>query len=398
MYEVYIPESGGDNHRRLGDKQVWWLLTLLNREDEDRWLALPPYKPLMNAIADHNSMRASGCRPGCPLPRTHVVARRRCECRKEEALFKLVHESELQVSHRLVGEIVDGVHEAFEEGRAVLITNSTTSYYPVVRSVGRDDPLEIEVGKRAAEAVRHPLWVSIARNLRRAGHTGQALLIENLSGGEVLDYVTHNAAFCEGVPEDADRRLNPQKYEVAIFGVHGWTVHDTLNPALRIGVWLSGSATWVKQAAAGHSPIIGLRFWSLDYNGPVTLRGSFGAAWTSPRHTATCDRLHSAPEGDHTCGVYAVLRDGVQPELSSTAFWRYGNPIIGLVSCSGKVIVHERGVRSRHATCRLLVVSDEDRRNVILANSPAWRETRVITYQEALRAIEAGLPASELMK
>jgi hypothetical protein len=389
MYEVYIPESDGENRRRLGDKQAWMMNLLLDSKRDDRWLALPPYQPLMNAIADHNSMRASGCRPGCPLPATHVVVRRRCECRKGDVVFKLVHESELQVSPRLVEEIADGVREAFEGGAAVLITNST---YPLVKSVGRDDPLEIEVGKRAAEAVRYPLWVSIARNLRRARHTGQALLMENLSGGEVLDYVTSNAAFCEGVPEEADRRLAPQEHEVAVFGVHGWTVHDTLNSTLRIGVWLSESATWVKQAAAGHSPIIGLRFWSLDYDGPVTLRGSFGAAWTSPRHTATCDKLHSAPESDHTCGIYAILRDGVH------SFWRYGRSTFGLVSCSGKVIVHERGVRSRHATCRLLVVSDEDKRSLILANSPAWRETRVITYEEALRAIEAGLPASELMK
>jgi hypothetical protein len=397
-YEVYIAESDGDNRRRLGDKQVWWLLTLLNREDEDSWLSLPAYRPLMNAIADHNSMRATGCRPGCPLPATHVVVRRRCECRKGDVLFRLVHESELKMSHRLVEEIVDGVREAFEGGGAVLITNSTTSYYPGIRSVGRDvDPLEIEVGKRAAEAVRYPLWVSIARNLRRARETGQALLMENLSGGEVLDYVTHNAAFCEGVPEEADRRLDPQEHEVAVFGVHGWSVFDTLNPTLRIAVWLSESATWAKQAAEGNS-IIGLRFWSLDYDGPVTLRGSFGAAWTSPRLTATCDKLHSAPDSEHTCGIYAILRDGVQPELSSAGFWRYGTPTFGLVSCSGKVIVHERGVRSRHATCRLLIVSDEDKRQLILANLPAWRETRVLTYDEALRAIEAGLPASELMK
>jgi hypothetical protein len=171
-------------------------------------------------------------------------------------------------------------------------------------------------------------------------------------------------------------------------GTRGFSLHRVTEedePFMAICSWLFSSTTprrWV----APDVPLIGYRAWAFTLNRDLVGRRS--QLWDTPFMQARC--LGSDGEY-HTCGIYATLREGYPDN------WSYA-PALGLVSPGrGRVVIHGRGFRMASCIVRLLIVPDMYHIERFLARYPAWRETRILTYEQALDAMNHGIEASELM-
>jgi hypothetical protein len=105
--------------------------------------------------------------------------------------------------------------------------------------------------------------------------------------------------------------------------------------------------------------VIGYRCWTVSHNNALqgAYHGSWPAAVAGFKHTAICYSQcldEQVPnESDCGCGFWAYWLPS--DAISGT----YSEPVIGVIEGSGKVILGERGFRSRYAVIRALAVSNK---------------------------------------
>lgn len=174
-------------------------------------------------------------------------------------------------------------------------------------------------------------------------------------------------------------------------------------------------------AHGDHSPSLypaafyGFRRWTLRTpdDGPMELRSPhYDFSWRRPEYAASCltvqgalkkheeNAPHRPPEHDCQCGFYSYFE---VPEPSHYwGFWGYtvGN-LIGLIVATGKIQLHETGMRSERVKVIALTPTREDdlpKLERFLAQ-PGWEAVHIVPVDELpALAPEFGspVPANEI--
>lgn len=101
-------------------------------------------------------------------------------------------------------------------------------------------------------------------------------------------------------------------------------------------------------------PLVGevttLRTFRLADDGallPITGAGG-DKAWPSGLAEATCNTgaVHQAPDPNCTCGFYSY---GHKDWVESTGVYAWSHLVLGVIECSGRIVVGEKGVRAQNA-------------------------------------------------